>query len=44
MIAETTGDHLEHRLSAPGVYRVEGWLALGGEDRPWVYSNPIYVK
>ena len=28
----------------PGVYRVEGWLTLGGEDRGWIYSNPIYVR
>ena len=24
--------------------RVEGWLKLDGEDRPWIYSNPIYVR
>jgi len=35
---------LEFGLSNPGVYRVEGWLKLDGELRPWVYSNPIYVR
>ena len=44
VIAETTGDHLDHHVTAPGVHRVEGWLTLGGEDRPWIYSNPIYVR
>lgn len=30
--------------SSPGVYPLEGWLKLDSEDRPWVYSNPIYVR
>jgi hypothetical protein len=37
-------DGLEHEVTAPGDYRVEGWLGVGGEERPWVYSNPIYVR
>lgn len=28
----------------PGTYRVELWLAADGEERPWIYSNPIYLK
>ena len=44
VIAEREGDRLEHDVQAPGVYRVEGWLALGGETRGWIYSNPIYVR
>jgi hypothetical protein len=43
-IADQEGDHLEYAVAGPGVYRVEGWLKLDGEDRPWVYSNPIYVR
>jgi hypothetical protein len=31
-------------VKAPGVYRVECWLELDGEQRPWIYSNPIYVR
>lgn len=27
-----------------GVYRLEAWLSLDGELRPWIYSNPIYVR
>jgi hypothetical protein len=30
--------------SLKGVYRVEGWLECGGEERGWVYSNPIYIR
>jgi len=44
LIAEGSADHLEHEINAPGVYRIEGWLEVGGEERPWLYSNPIYVR
>ena len=27
-----------------GVYRVEGWLTVDTEERPWIYANPIYVR
>jgi hypothetical protein len=28
----------------PGAYRLEAWLHLDGEWRPWVFSNPVYVR
>ena len=28
----------------PGVYRLEGWLKVDTEDRPWIYTNPIYIR
>jgi hypothetical protein len=31
-------------VKEPGAYRLEAWLTLDGEQRPWIYSNPIYVK
>ncbi len=43
-VAELGGDQLEHAVAAAGVYRVEGWLKVDGEERPWIYSNPIYVR
>ncbi len=43
-IAERLGDQLEYAVDAPGVYRIEGWVELGGEERGWLYSNPIYVR
>jgi hypothetical protein len=27
-----------------GAYRVEAWLKLDGEWRPWLFANPVYVK
>jgi hypothetical protein len=44
VIADVERDELEQAVESPGVYRVEGWLKLDGEDRPWIYSNPIYVR
>ena len=44
LIAETTGRSLEHLVSKPGVYRAEIWLQIDGEERPWIYSNPIRVE
>jgi hypothetical protein len=34
----------ESAVKGPGVYRLEAWLELDGEHRPWIYSNPIYVR
>jgi hypothetical protein len=44
-IAEFPGkDQWEFSLKEPGVYRVEAWLSLDGELRPWIFVNPIYVR
>ncbi len=44
LLAERSGDRLDHQINEPGVYRIEGWLEVDGEERPWFYSNPIYVR
>jgi hypothetical protein len=44
VVVETNQAVVEHTVDGPGVYRVEAWLTVGGEDRPWIYSNPIYVR
>lgn len=41
---EATTDRAEWPVTDPGVYRVEAWLSVGGEERPWIYSNPIYIR
>ena len=35
---------IEVPADQPGNYRVEVWLTLAGEPRPWILSNPIYVR
>jgi hypothetical protein len=44
VVAESDSDTLEQAVGSPGVYRLEAWLKLDGEDRPWIYANPIYVR
>ena len=43
-VMTATADRFEYHPAAPGVYRLEAWLTVDGESRPWVYSNPIYLR
>jgi len=44
IIAEREGATFEQPLDEPGVYRVELWLNMAAEPRPWILTNPIYVR
>lgn len=44
MIQEADGDQFESPVTEPGNYRVELWLDVAGEKKPWVLSNPVYVR
>lgn len=44
VIVDRETDTFVDEVNEPGVYRVEAWLKLDGELRPWIYSNPIYVR
>jgi hypothetical protein len=44
VIRTVEGRKLDFEPKEAGVYRVEAWLSVGGELRPWIYSNPIYVR
>ncbi|MFO0845697.1 MAG: hypothetical protein U0797_25490 [Gemmataceae bacterium] len=35
---------VEFAVKDAGAYRLEAWLELDGELRPWIFSNPIYVR
>lgn len=43
-VAEASGRAFDFPITEPGIYRAECWLTLGGESRPWILSNPIYVR
>jgi hypothetical protein len=43
-IARATGTRLTRAVREPGAYRVEAWLTIAGQPRPWIYSNPIYLR
>lgn len=44
LIREVNSDRLDYLPTEQGVYRAEIWLTLDGEQRPWVYANPIILK
>lgn len=44
VVAESVGDRARLSVKELGVYRVEAWLEVAGEMRPWIYSNPIYIR
>jgi hypothetical protein len=44
LVSESVADRLDYAVNSPGVYRLEAWLKLDGEERPWIYSNPIYIR
>lgn len=41
LVHEATGDTVTWQAQEPGAYRVEAWLDIDGEQRPWIYSNAI---
>jgi hypothetical protein len=44
IVLEQSSPGFDFLVDKPGVYRVEVWLNLAGEDRPWILTNPIYVR
>jgi hypothetical protein len=44
VVREQSGPMLDFPVDQPGIYRVEVWLNLAGEVRPWILTNPIYVR
>jgi hypothetical protein len=44
LFAEETGKNINLPIRAGGVYRVEVYLKKYGQYRPWIFSNPVFVK
>jgi hypothetical protein len=44
IILEQNSNKIDVPVDKPGNYRVEVWLTLAGEARPWILSNPVYVR
>lgn len=44
IIQEAQANKLDFAVTEAGVYRAEIWLTLDGEQRPWIYSNPIRIE
>ncbi|MFZ5863433.1 MAG: CehA/McbA family metallohydrolase [Nitrospirota bacterium] len=43
-VAMTEGDQLSLPVVVPGAYRAEVDISVQGQWRPWIFSNPIYVR
>lgn len=43
VVAETRGAEFTFTPKEPGAYRLEAWLDVAGEERPWIYTNPVYL-
>jgi len=44
LFAETMDSGITCRISSTGIYRVEAYLNVRGKCRPWIFSNPLYVR
>ena len=42
VVHESTAAQFSYTPTEPGAYRLEAWLGVDGEERPWIYSNPLY--
>lgn len=43
VVAEVTSRQFSEEVSEPGSYHLEAALVVDGEERPWIYTNPIHV-
>lgn len=44
VIQTAHSNRIDFEPKSPGVYRIEAWLEVDGEQRPWIYSNPVYLR
>ena len=43
IVSEQQATRFEFTPKDAGAYRIEVWLEVDGEERPWIYSNPVYL-
>jgi acetyl esterase/lipase len=43
VVAEAHDWKLDYIVRDPGAYRLEALLSIDGEERPWIFTNPIFV-
>src|SRR6202171_3250129 len=43
VVSESTGSEMTFSPKETGAYRLEAWLTVDGEERPWIYSGAIYM-
>jgi acetyl esterase/lipase len=42
-VAEANSRQFAQEVAQPGAYHLEAALLADGEQRPWIYTNPVYV-
>src|SRR5574340_165524 len=43
-VDERRASEMNFTAKEPGAYRLEAWLAVDGEERPWIYSNAVCLE
>ncbi len=43
-VAQAIGTRLRYAVDRPGAYRVEAFHRKWGVFRPWIFSNPMYIR
>lgn len=44
VVSESNGSEFTFTPTEGGSYRLEAWLTVDGEERPWIYANPIFLE
>jgi acetyl esterase/lipase len=44
VVSEASDSQLTFTPKEPGAYRLEAWLPVDGEERPWIYANAIFLE
>lgn len=44
LFREVVGREVEYEIERKGIYRIEVYLKILGKYRPWIFSNPVYVR
>lgn len=44
VVDESTAQDYVKVIEEPGTYRLEAWLDIDGEERTWIYANPVYIR
>jgi len=44
VVHESTGTQFTFTPTEEGAYRLEAYLMVDGEERPWIFANPLYFS
>ncbi len=44
LVSETNGTNMTFTAQETGPYRLQAWLTVAGEERPWISAKPVYLQ